>query len=641
MQINNTILPFFFFLTFTPLLIHAQGQVCRSACTGNLGENIFPNGDFGVGVANILATDPRLAPGYIYTTFPPPNDGFYTITNNTTSWGSFAARDWADIKDNSPNPNGYMMVVNASYTPGLFFEKKVPVCANTLYEFSIDVVSIAVASATYLPILPNLSFLIDGKEVCSTGNVAADGKWYVFRFSFSTPPTASEVLLSLRNNAPGGIGNDLAIDNISFRACGPEIDVPVTVPFCAGQSVPIAAQLANSPYSNPVFQWQRNTPAGWQDIAGASQTSYTIPTPGSGEEYRLVVANAVANLSLAYCRSVSDTIKPKLEDLSKYAITGTDTIVCNGAPALLDAGKYRRYRWTTGDTTATIKAPAPGWYGVEITTQNGCTATDSLNVYEVRLAGTADFTPPSCYGYSDGSIQVANLLGGTGTVRFTIDGVTFQTETLFEGLRAKAYTVTLADSLNCRVVIPLQITQPDSISAVVDGPATITEGSSAPLQAVTDFTPVRFDWSPPESLSCTDCPSPVAAPTADVVYVLRATDAQGCFSTDTLSVKVTPNRDVYVPNVFLPERNATELNNFFSVFPASQNVTIRRLLVADRWGNMVFLRENLLPDDAQLRWNGRAPDGRRVPVGVYVWMLELEYYDGVRLIRSGDVVVAE
>jgi hypothetical protein len=29
------------------------------------------------------------------------------------------------------------------------------------------------------------------------------------------------VSLSLRNNAPGGIGNDLALDNITFRPCGP------------------------------------------------------------------------------------------------------------------------------------------------------------------------------------------------------------------------------------------------------------------------------------------------------------------------------------------------------------------------------------------------------------------------------------
>ena len=55
---------------------------CSSICTGSLGENIFPNGDFGSGLPNILPTDPGLAPGYIYQLNPPPNDGYYCITNN-------------------------------------------------------------------------------------------------------------------------------------------------------------------------------------------------------------------------------------------------------------------------------------------------------------------------------------------------------------------------------------------------------------------------------------------------------------------------------------------------------------------------------------------------------------------------------
>jgi hypothetical protein len=73
-------------------------------------------------------------------------------------------------------------------------------------------------------IQPNIAFLIDGQVVCETGNVPADQNWRTVRFSFTTVPGQTSVELSLRNNAPGGLGNDLAIDNISFRACGPEIE---------------------------------------------------------------------------------------------------------------------------------------------------------------------------------------------------------------------------------------------------------------------------------------------------------------------------------------------------------------------------------------------------------------------------------
>jgi hypothetical protein len=41
---------------------------CQSECTGQLGDNIFPNGDFGSGTPNILPVNPGIAPDI----FTPP-----------------------------------------------------------------------------------------------------------------------------------------------------------------------------------------------------------------------------------------------------------------------------------------------------------------------------------------------------------------------------------------------------------------------------------------------------------------------------------------------------------------------------------------------------------------------------------------
>ena len=84
--------PFSDSLKAKPLL-----ATCNSTCTGSLGANIFPDGDFGSGVPNIVQVNPNLAPGYIYQLNPPPDDGYYCITNNTTPWGSFGASAWIDI----------------------------------------------------------------------------------------------------------------------------------------------------------------------------------------------------------------------------------------------------------------------------------------------------------------------------------------------------------------------------------------------------------------------------------------------------------------------------------------------------------------------------------------------------------------
>jgi len=107
------------------LLLSVMTLTGQQLCDGNLGINIFEDGDFGSGTANVLAIDPNIAPGYTYSSANvSPQDGLYTITNNTGDW-SFKFPTWLDIEDNSPDPNGYMMVVNASFEPGLFYVQEV------------------------------------------------------------------------------------------------------------------------------------------------------------------------------------------------------------------------------------------------------------------------------------------------------------------------------------------------------------------------------------------------------------------------------------------------------------------------------------------------------------------------------------
>jgi len=245
-------------------------------CNGTLGENIFNDGDFGSGPANILPSDMNgYAPSYTYQANPPPNDGSYTITNNTTTWGSFAATAWINIGDNSTDPEGYMMVINASFDPGIFYEKTVDnLCENTFYQFSADVISLLNLNSN--EIKPNLDFLIDGVVQYSTGQIPNNTEWNNYGFTFTSDPGTTSLTLSIRNNAPGGLGNDLAIDNIEFRACGPEIDASATNPFfCAGQPKTINASVFGTQYPTPYFQWQISSDNGvnWNDLIGENDNS--------------------------------------------------------------------------------------------------------------------------------------------------------------------------------------------------------------------------------------------------------------------------------------------------------------------------------------------------------------------------------
>ncbi|MFY1004897.1 hypothetical protein ACNF5F_26070, partial [Escherichia coli] len=64
--------------------------------------------------------------------------------------------------------------------------------------------------------------------------------WQQFGFFFTTPPNVTDVVVRIFNNAPGGCGNDLALDDITFRPCGPQLSVGIansptdTVTYCEG-----------------------------------------------------------------------------------------------------------------------------------------------------------------------------------------------------------------------------------------------------------------------------------------------------------------------------------------------------------------------------------------------------------------------
>jgi gliding motility-associated-like protein len=102
------------------------------------------------------------------------------------------------------------------------------------------------------------------------------------------------------------------------------------------------------------------------------------------------------------------------------------------------------------------------------------------------------------------------------------DGSTEQTLTAFgPGI----YSVTATDACGGEQTDQVQVTV-DSTAVLDLGPdITVCEGSSAELNVPGYAT---YQWSPPDFLSCADCPNPTVTPLTDVAYTLVATTADGC-----------------------------------------------------------------------------------------------------------------
>ena len=296
-------------------------------CDGTLSLNALPWGDFGSGPPAILPDNPNIAPGYQYDPEGPPRDGFYTIASNTR-FNDNVFPCWLDIKDDSDDPDGYMMIINATQDPGVFLETIVQVCPMTAYTFVVSVHNLNRATCTGTT-LPEIDFLINGTVIYQTGPIERSERWERYSVSFVTQSGESELLLQLRNNSPGGAGSDFAIDNIGFYHCGPDLKISqLNIPCEGGKSV-FEANIAMGVYNNPIFEWQVSTDNGdtWLSLEKSTNEQYTLSTARANQLLRVKAAATLDNLAQELCHVTSDPINIRTMPAETKEAT---FIVCEG-----------------------------------------------------------------------------------------------------------------------------------------------------------------------------------------------------------------------------------------------------------------------------------------------------------------------
>ncbi|HEY0668777.1 MAG TPA: gliding motility-associated C-terminal domain-containing protein [Sphingobacteriaceae bacterium] len=409
-------------------------------CTGSFGEPVV-NITFGSGVM----PGPSSSTNYNYTSNGCPSDGSYTIVSSTS--GCFGT--WHTLtEDHTPGDNsGYMMLVNSSNTPGEFYRETInTLCPGTTYEFAAYVVNVLRAGTNGNK--PNLTFIIEsvtGNVLSSytTGDIqeVTNPVWEKYGMTFKTPPGISQVVLKIINNAPGGRGNDLALDDITFRACGPSIQANVngnlkTVYICPGQSISVAFHSeVSSGFDNPAYQWQVKKDANdWEDIPDATSAStnlYISEVTSIGHQYRLAVAEG-SNINSPGCRVFSNPV-PVAGIPEPTVSAGPDKITIQGKPVKLISqatGNDLSFNWSPSLYLDDPSSPEPISTPQEditytLTVKDSCDQmiTDEVFVKvhkQIIIPNT--FTPngdgvndlwniPGFNSYSDGSLKVFNRYG--------------------------------------------------------------------------------------------------------------------------------------------------------------------------------------------------------------------------------------
>jgi gliding motility-associated-like protein len=228
--------------TYLILLLLLPGLLAAQLCEGEMGVAALYD-DFGMG--NNFG--PELPPGtttYQYSTTYPPIPGSYYVTNLSQINGAA----WHPGLDFTPGDgSGYMLVFDADEVPGEFYNRILDgLCPGTRYEFGAWISNVVTPNTCGgQSILPDVRFELrdpdSGALLASvdTGELPTTAvlRWFQYGMTFTLPPGQDAVRLLLINNAAGGCGNDVAIDDISLRICNPGRQQ--VVELCSGESLEI------------------------------------------------------------------------------------------------------------------------------------------------------------------------------------------------------------------------------------------------------------------------------------------------------------------------------------------------------------------------------------------------------------------
>lgn len=525
---------------------------------------------------------------YIYSSGGEIAENYYTITNlvNTAVHGGFLTSYDHDY-ETTGNTNGYMMVVNGNLLAGTVFTRSVSgLCGNTQYQFGVWIKN--VLSSGGIP--PNMVFHIyaaDGTTELgsgvSTGDVPAGNTWHNYTANFTLPAGTESVIIKLVSNASGEIGNDFAVDDITFSPYGSTVaavfnqSTATTETTCAGTAQTYTVNATSTLASGYVQKLQMYANGVWTDIGTAgTATAFTLTAPTTAGTYKYRLVSALSgNITSSNCVVASNSLTLTVTPAPTAAFTAPDP-TCLGTPTVFtdasipNGSTISSWAWNFGDgQTSTAKSPThtytlAGTYNVMLTVaaNTGCapsTVTKTIHISALPVAAFSTSNPDCITEAVTFTDQSTTGTGttissrvwdyGDGTSATKTDNSPFQHTYTIAGTYNVKLTIT--NSGGCTDIITKTITiNPLPVVAfttpevcLADASANFTDKSTIADNTVSGFT---YLWNFGDAnataanpnTSTLKNPSHKYSQAAIYQVTLTVTSASGCSSTATKSFTV-------------------------------------------------------------------------------------------------------
>ncbi len=297
------------------------------------------------------------------------------------------------------------------------------------------------------------------------------------------------------------------------------------------------------------------------------------------------------------------------------------------------------YAWSTGDTTDDLSEIAAGTYELTVTDANNCGVFSTVEIAQPDVfTATFETINPLCAGDETGSLTITPV-GGEAGYMYSIDGVTYTDNPVFENIPAQSYHVFVQDGNECLFdSTNVLVAQPEPLRIDVGEDVSTEIGERVFLEALIagGTGAVDFSWEVPAdiTLSCEDCFAPYALANESGNLIVTAIDENDCMATDDILITVLKNYNLFIPNVFTPDLDG--VNDVFMPY-GKPNTLIKSMQIFDRWGNVVYDGKDFFAT-GEIGWDGKSK-GKFVETGVYVYSIEAIFVDGESVLFKGDVTV--
>lgn len=301
-----------------------------------------------------------------------------------------------------------------------------------------------------------------------------------------------------------------------------------------------------------------------------------------------------------------------------------------------------KYKWSPSLPDSNfIRNLAPGNYSVIVTDTKGC--SDTLSNIAMVAPSNISLTLPSifaprCAG-DTAAIFLGSVSGGNGaSYSFSINNGTSIPSANRTYLRAGTYQLSVFDRKGCSLDTSIQVVDPARFNIDLGTDKKIHLGDTLRISTISNNPISKVTWtgSEVECLS-TDCSIIKLGPVKSTSVKANAVDQNGCKAADDLNITVDTRRSVFIPNAFLPDQLGQ--NQDLRIFTGTGVRSINYARIYNRWGDLIVSHTNLAPDaGGVVIWDGSFR-GRPAPAGVYIYIAEIEFTDGEKLVYRGSVTL--